>query len=76
MGLAVLTPTRWYAGEQAATVVVTVPPQVDTALIAAPQFAVGKRYLVSGSDGRLGVCGASGEWSPGFEAVYRSAFPS
>ncbi len=75
VGLAVLTPTRWYAGEQAATVVVTVPPQVDTALVGAPQFAVGKRYLVSGSDGRLAVCGASGEWSSELESLYRSAFP-
>ncbi|WP_392543446.1 hypothetical protein [Oryzobacter telluris] len=72
---ATLTPSHWYAGERAGTVAVTVPPEVDTALVGAPRFELGKRYLVSGGDGQVGVCGASDAYSPELEAIYRSAFP-
>lgn len=73
---AVLTPSRWYRGERPGTVEVTVPPEVDTALVGAPRFEQGKRYLVAGGDGFLAVCGASDAWSPELEAVYRAAFAS
>lgn len=72
---ATLTPSRWYAGERPGTVTVAVPPDVDTALVGAPRFELGKRYLVSGSDGQVGVCGATDAYSPALEQVYRAAFP-
>lgn len=72
---ATLDPSRWYRGERALTLRVEVPPQVDTALVGAPRLEVGRRYLLAGSNGQLALCGASGEWSPELEAVYRSAFP-
>jgi len=76
VGIATLKPTRWYAGGGKATVVVTTPPQVDIALVGAPRFEVGKRYLLAGGNGQLTLCGASAAWSPELEAVYGAAFPS
>lgn len=72
---ATLEPSRWYRGDRALTLRVEVPPQVDTALVGAPRLEVGRRYLLAGSDGQLALCGASGDWSPELEAVYRQAFP-
>lgn len=72
---AVLTPTRWYRGERAGAVEVTVPREVDVALVGAPRFEVGGRYLVAGGEGQVALCGATGAWSPELEAVYRAAFP-
>ncbi len=73
-GTATLTPSRWYAGERAGTVAVTVPPEVQTALVGAPSFELGKRYLVAGGDGQVGLCGMSDAYSPELEALYRAAF--
>lgn len=72
---ATLIPSRWYRGERPGTVEVTVPPEVDTALVGAPRFEEGGRYLVAGGDGHLGLCGMSDAWSPELEATYRAAFP-
>ena len=75
-GTATLTPSHWFKGARAGTVEVDVPPEVQTALVGAPQFELGKRYLVAGGDGQVGLCGMSGEYSPELEALYRSAFAS
>lgn len=73
---ATLTPSRWYRGERPGTVEVTVPPEVQTALVGAPRFEEGGRYLLAGGDGQLGLCGMSDAWSPELEALYLTAFTS
>lgn len=64
---------RWYRGGTAATVDITVP-EGFTAALDGVDFAVGKKYLVSATDGVVGSCGNSGEATPELTAIFDKAF--
>lgn len=74
-GRATLAPTTWYAGEETDTVEVAAGSADLAALIGAPQFEEGQRYLVAANeDGRVMVCGFSGLWSDDLASLYAEAF--
>ncbi|GAB2780569.1 hypothetical protein GCM10027020_37630 [Nocardioides salsibiostraticola] len=70
----VLDPTLVYAGSEVEEVRVESPAAALSPLIAAVDFQVGERYLVSAVDGRVTVCGFSGPYSPDLEQLYVDAF--
>lgn len=74
-GRATLQPTRWYSGEPTDEVEVAAGSEDLAALIGAPQFETGDRYLVAGTvDGDVMVCGFSGPWSEDLAQLYAEAF--
>lgn len=74
-GVATLDATEWYAGEPTDQVRVAQSDADLQALIGAPAFEVGQRYLVAGTDtGRVMVCGFSGPYSADLAALYSRAF--
>ena len=66
--------TKWYAGGDTDTVVLTAPAGLE-ALIGSVPFAVGVDFLVSASDGVVNYCGFSGPVTAELQAVYDGAFP-
>ncbi|MDR7251846.1 hypothetical protein J2X46_000818 [Nocardioides sp. BE266] len=74
-GTATLDVDRWYAGGDADTVTVTTPSKDLAALLMAVEFEKGKSYLVSATDGRVTLCGFTGETNPDLQALYDEAFP-
>jgi hypothetical protein len=73
-GTATLAVDQWYAGGDAATVTVTTPEKDLAALLMAVEFEKGKSYLVSATDGRVTLCGFTGETTPELQALYDEAF--
>lgn len=73
-GTVVLTPTEFYAGDEADRVEVDAPAEQLTNLIGAVEFEVGGTYLVSATDGQVTVCGFSGPATPELEQLYADAF--
>lgn len=76
-GTATLEPTQWYAGEETDRVEVAAGSADLAALIGAPRFEVGQRYLVAANDdGRVMVCGFSGPYTQDLADLYAEAFGS
>jgi hypothetical protein len=73
-GNATLEPSRFFAGDQADTVVVQAPDGDLQELLAAVDFREGERYLVSATDGRVTLCGFSGPYSDRLARLYDEAF--
>jgi hypothetical protein len=74
-GVATLAVTRWYAGDPTDQVRVDQGETGRTTLVGAPDFTVGSRYLLAGTeDGELMVCGFSAPWSPDLADLYTEAF--
>lgn len=74
-GTATLTPTTWYAGEETDQVEVAAGSADLEALIGAPRFEEGQRYLVAANDsGEVMVCGFSGPYDDELAALYAEAF--
>lgn len=74
-GTATIEPTQWYAGEETDVVEVDAGSADLAALIGAPEFVAGERYLVAGNqDGKVLVCGFSGPWSEDLAQLYDAAF--
>lgn len=71
---AVLRVERWYAGDGASEVVVTVPGGAHIALNGVINFVEGRRYLITAVDGTVNLCGYSGEATPELEAAFETAF--
>jgi hypothetical protein len=70
---ATLEVDHWYAGGDAPEVVVQTS---KTPISEAGLFDLekGKRYLISGSQGSVSLCGFSAAWSPDLERLYAQAF--
>lgn len=66
--------TRWYAGGDAETVIVTAPAGFE-ALIGSVPFALGEDFLVSATDGTVNYCGMSGPATAELQAIFDGAFP-
>jgi hypothetical protein len=73
-GTATLEVDQWYAGGDASTATVTTPDKDLAALLMAVEFEKGKSYLVSATDGRVTLCGFTGETTPELQAIYDEAF--
>lgn len=74
-GTATLAPTAWYAGEETDEVEVAAGSADLAALIGAPQFEAGQRYLVAANDeGKVMVCGFSGPYDQELADLYAEAF--
>lgn len=74
-GVVTLAVEEWYVGGQTDEVRVDQGSADRTALVGAPRFEVGGRYLVAGGDdGDVMVCGFSGAHTPDLAALYAEAF--
>lgn len=74
-GRATLAVDHWYAGtDRRATVSVAVPAADLTALIGAPDFTVGERFLVATSGPDVLVCAMTAPYSAELAGIYESAF--
>ncbi len=74
-GVATLDASQWYAGEPTDEVEVDAGSADLSALIGAPEFEEGDRYLVAGNgDGDVMVCGFSGPYSDDLAGLYTEAF--
>jgi hypothetical protein len=73
-GTATLEPSTWYAGD--GTVLEVDAGSADLeALIGAPRFAEGQRYLVAADEqGQVMVCGFSGPYDDRLAQLYAEAF--
>lgn len=69
-----LTVDRWYAGGDAATVVLK-GAAGSPALIDGFEFAVGQQYLITAADGNVNFCGYSGPATAELTAAFDAAFP-
>lgn len=67
---------HWYKGGTADEVVLTNEGGVGPTMEGAITFTVDQRYLVSASDGTVGICGYSGEYTPALAQLYDEAFGS
>jgi hypothetical protein len=75
-GTAVLEPTEWYVGEPTDRLEVEAGSSDLQALIGAPRFEEGQRFLVAGSgEGEVMVCGFSGPYDAELAGLYAEAFP-
>lgn len=74
-GTATLSPTTWYAGEETDEVEVAAGSADLEALIGAPRFEEGQRYLVAANEnGKVMVCGFSGVHDERLARLYAEAF--
>lgn len=71
---ATLAADDWFRGEVTPTVEVTSPNPDLVRLLLAPEFEVGGTYLVSATDGKVTLCGFSGEDTPRLRGLYERAF--
>jgi hypothetical protein len=67
---------HWYKGGTADQVELTNLGGVGPTTEGAVTFTAGQRYLVSASDGTVGICGYSGEYTPALAQLYDEAFGS
>ncbi len=70
-----LTVDRWYAGGDAATVILE-GAVGSPALIDGFEFEVGQQYLITAAGGNVNFCGYSGPATPELTAAFDAAFPS
>jgi hypothetical protein len=63
---------RWYKGGDADVVTVATPPTNTS--VATVEFAKGKRYLVTATDGTVNSCGYTGEATPDLVKAFDQAF--
>lgn len=76
-GTATLAVDQWYAGgDGASSVTVTTPSKALGDLLMAVDFQADQTYLVSATDGRVTLCGFSGEKSAELEGLYQAAYAS
>ncbi len=74
-GTATLEVDQWYAGDETDLVEVDQSGADLQALILAPVFEEGERFLVAGTDdGSVMVCGFSAPWSADHADLYAEAF--
>ena len=74
-GRATLAVDHWYAGaDRRDTVSVAVPSADLTALIGAPDFRVGERFLVATSGTDVLVCAMTAPYTADLAGIYESAF--
>lgn len=74
-GVVTLEVSQWYTGGPTEEVEVAQSSADRSALIGAPRFAEGERYLVAGSDdGDVMVCGFSAPHEPDLARLYEKAF--
>jgi hypothetical protein len=74
-GVVTLQVDQWYAGGESDLVEVDQGSADMAALVLAPRFEVGDRFLVAGSqDGSVMVCGFSGRYTPELADLYAQAF--
>lgn len=74
-GKVTLDVDRWFKGGNADQVTIAIPPGGDNVALDGVEFAVGKRFLISATDGVLGTCGYSGPATPELERYFEQAFP-
>jgi hypothetical protein len=69
---------HWYKGGSADQVQVANYGGVDdaVALEGGVNFEVGKRYLVTASDGQVSMCGFTAEWNAEMEQAFQEAYGS
>lgn len=65
---------HWYKGGDADVVEVTGSSDAGVLLEGGIQFAEGERYLVTATDGNVGVCGFSSEYTDEMAAAFDEAF--
>lgn len=65
--------SKWYAGGDAATVVLNAEGATNAALDGV-EFTVGNEYLVAVIDGAVATCGVSGPADPALEQLYAAWF--
>jgi hypothetical protein len=66
---------RWYKGGDADEVTIALPPgDVSPALVPGVDFAQGKRFLVTATEGTVNGCGFSGPAEPELQKVFDEAF--
>lgn len=70
-----LEPSRWYAGDETDTVVVSAPSAQMQQVASAVSFRTGERYLVTATAGHVSPCGFSAPYSDKLAALYAEAFP-
>ena len=71
---AVLHVDRWYSSGQGGTVTVeTTGPTISEPGLR--RLVEGRRYLISGQQGQVSLCGFSAPWSPRLAQMYAEAFP-
>jgi hypothetical protein len=71
-----LTVNHWYKGGSADEVRLESNNAPGIAMEGGINFEVGKRYLVTASDGTVSICGFTGEWSADLERSFQEAFGS
>jgi len=69
----VLDVDRWFRGGPHEQVVVTTSDD-ETTLYGLFELREGARYLISGDNGQVSLCGNSGRWSPRLERLFEQAF--
>jgi hypothetical protein len=69
-----LSVDRWYAGGDAATVVLH-GAAGSPALIDGFEFVAGQQYLITAAEGNVNFCGYSGLATPELTAAFEAAFP-
>jgi hypothetical protein len=67
---------HWYKGGNADQVELANLGGAGPTTEGAITFTAGQRYLVSASDGTVGICGYSGEYTPALAQLYDQAFGS
>lgn len=73
-GVATLDVTESWKGTQVDTVTVVAPSQDLQDVVLAVDFAQGQTYLVSSLDGRVSVCGLSGQKNDLLADLYQQAY--
>ncbi len=74
-GTATLSVDQWFTGsDQSDTVTVVTPSKDLQDLLLAVDFTQGQTYLVSSTDGRVTLCGFTGEKTPELETLYETAY--
>ena len=66
---------RWFKGGDSDIVEVSAPMAGTSILLDGVDFEVGRRYLITATNGTINVCGFSGEATPELEAAFTEAFP-
>lgn len=74
-GKVTLKADRWFKGNPTDNVTIEVPPGLDTAALDGVSFEMGKRFLISATDGVMGGCGYSGPADASYEKQFEQAFP-
>ena len=74
-GIATLDVDAWFKGEEVTQVTVQAPTPDMGALLGAVDFRTGRSYLVSAVDGKVSLCGLTGEKDALLTDLYTQAYP-